>query len=83
MVSGTSFISNKIKEQRFLRKYHQKHTLWIRDPRSGIKVHPESGSRWGKKHRIPDPEGMFFGDIFLRILVLLPLLCRSRQQKIC
>jgi hypothetical protein len=39
MVSGTSFISKKIKEQGFLRKSHKKHTgtLWIRDTQ---KIHP-------------------------------------------
>jgi hypothetical protein len=49
IVSGTSFISIKLKEQGFLRKYHQKHTgtLWIRDPE---KIHP--GSRGQKNHRI-------------------------------
>jgi hypothetical protein len=31
----------KIKEQGFLRKSHQKHTPWIRDPE---KIHPGSGS---------------------------------------
>jgi hypothetical protein len=36
IVSGASFISKKSKEKGFLRKSHQKHTPWIRDPRSGI-----------------------------------------------
>jgi hypothetical protein len=48
VVSRASFISKKIKEQGFLRKSHQKHTPWIRDPE---KIHPGSGSR------IPDPGG--------------------------
>jgi hypothetical protein len=38
----------KIKEQGFLRKSHQKHTPWIRDPGSGKK----SFRIW-----IPDPGG--------------------------
>jgi hypothetical protein len=38
MVLGAPCISKtKIKEQGFLRKSHQKHTLWIRDLRSGIR----------------------------------------------
>jgi hypothetical protein len=45
IVSGASFISKKIKEQGFLRKSHQNHTPWIRDPRSGI-----------RKKFIPDPD---------------------------
>jgi hypothetical protein len=44
MVSGTSFICEKIKEQGFLRKSHQKHTLWIRDPEKN-----------SSRIRIPDP----------------------------
>jgi hypothetical protein len=48
IVSGASFISKKIKEQGYLRKSHQKHTPWIRDPRSG-----KNSSRI----RIPDPGG--------------------------
>jgi hypothetical protein len=39
IVSGASFISKKIKEQGFLRKSHQKHTPWIRDPEN---IHPGS-----------------------------------------
>jgi hypothetical protein len=43
IVSGASF---KIKEQGFLRKSHQKHTPWIRNPGSGK-----------NSSRIPDPGG--------------------------
>jgi hypothetical protein len=48
IVSGASLLVKKIKEQGFLRKSHQKHTPWIRDPE---KIHPGSGSR------IPNPGG--------------------------
>jgi hypothetical protein len=43
IVSG-SFIRKKIKEQGFLRKSHQKHTPWIRDPEKFI-PDPDPGSR--------------------------------------
>jgi hypothetical protein len=49
MVSGTSFICKKIKEQGFLRKSHQK--TYPMDPRSGKNSSRIQGV---KKHRIPD-----------------------------
>jgi hypothetical protein len=54
MVSGTSFIIKKIKEQGFLRKSHQKHTLWIWDLRSGIRKNLS-------QIKIPDPGGKSTG----------------------
>jgi hypothetical protein len=62
IVSGASFISKKIKEQGFLGKSHQKHTPWIRDPRSGknssrIRI-LDPGGKKAPDHgsRIPDPD---------------------------
>jgi hypothetical protein len=41
------------------------------DPRSGAFYPLDPGSGSGMNYfRIPDPRGMFFGEIFLRILVL-------------
>jgi hypothetical protein len=55
IVSGASFISKKIKEQGFLRKYHQK--TYTLDPGSEIR---DPG---GKKHRIPDLDPQHCGKV--------------------
>jgi hypothetical protein len=55
-----SFISKRIKAQGFLRKSHQKQTLWSRDPGSG-KNSSRIQDPWGRKtpdpgSQIPDPQ---------------------------
>jgi hypothetical protein len=72
LVSGASFItgSKKIKEQRFLRKSHQK--TYPLDPGSGKN---SSRTKGVKKHRIPDPQH------WRGVNSPLSRLVRSRQEK--
>jgi hypothetical protein len=63
MVSGTGFISYKNERTRIFKKISPKNigTLWIRDPRSGI-----------RKKFIPDPGGKKAPDLGSGSATLIP-----------